>query len=379
MNKIAVSFFLIFATLIFAQNAWKGSVEFKDGITCVHNPIQGMWDNDPSKKLTLEQIFSVGSLNADDDYLFSWVQDITTDSAGTIYVCDSQEHRIQVYNKSGEYIRTIGRQGQGPGDLMRPMAVRVGPDGRIYVQDDLNYRVSIFKSNGKFDHSFRYERFAGANLEIDPDGNVLLSMFGENKENNAPPIVTGYNLKGKTVRQFGEPLLLLEKDGYGKPYYDSNGFTFLKDGVLLVEFNSSYILHFYLNQKLIKVVDRKSDIFTKPEIIETIFKASTGEGSKVKSVLARSRIWKAFPLPSGRLAVFIQDRGKDFKDKTIGGRDFETVVDIFDDSGKFLKSYAWDWLNLGIIEHVDQEGYFYTNRGDSEIVPGVTKWRVAIE
>ncbi len=379
MNRNVVYFILIFAKLILAQQDWKGSIEVKDGITYIHNPGQGLWDNDPSKKLTVEQIFSVGSLNAEDEYLFSWVQDITTDSAGTIYACDSKEHRIQVYDKFGKYVRTLGRKGQGPGELMRPMAVRVGPDGRIYVQDDLNYRVSIFKPNGKFDHSFRYERFAGENLEIDPDGNVLLSLWGENKERNAPPIVTEYNLKGKIVKQFGEPLLLLEKDGYGRPFFDYNGFTFMGNGILLVDYKRSYKFHFYQNQKLIRVVDRESPIFTKPEIIETVFKANSGEGGKVKTVTSRSGIWKTFPLPANRFAAYVADRGKEFKRKTIGGRDFESVIDLFDSDGKFLKSYAWDWLNYGAIKHVDNEGYFYTNRGDSEIVPGVTKWRVAFE
>ncbi len=381
MNRTIIYLILILANSIFAQPDWKGSLEVKDGITWIHNPRQGIWDNDPSKKLTVERIFSVGSLDADEEYLFSWVQDITTDAAGTVYACDSQENRIQVYNKAGKYIRTIGRKGQGPGELMRPMVVRVSPDGRIFVQDDLNVRISIFKPNGKFDHSFRYIRYCSENLEIDPDGDVLLSHLSEvpNKENAINPIVTGYNLKGTIVKQFGEPLLLLKNDGYGRPYYDHYGFTSLNDGVFLITFKISYLFHYYKNQKLIKVVEKESDIFTAPEFTEAIFRATSGEGGKVKAVVARSGIWKTFSLPSNRLAVFIRDGGKNFKEKAVGGRDFETVIDLFDSDGKFLKSYAWDWLNLGLLKHVDNEGYFYTNFGESEIVPGVTKWRVTFE
>ena len=53
-------------------------------------------------------------------------------------------------------------------------------NGKIYVQDNLNCRISIFKPNGKFDHSFKYRQFVGENLEIDLSGNVLLnhSLFG---------------------------------------------------------------------------------------------------------------------------------------------------------------------------------------------------------
>jgi len=381
VHLILISTFLVLGNLTLAPLEWKGRVEIKEGVLHVYNPQQGLWDNDPTKKLTFEKVLSIGSMTAEDEYLFSWVQDITTDLEGYIYACDSQEHRIQVYDKSGQFVRTVGREGQGPGELLRPMAVRVTPDGSVFVQDHLNYRISIFKPDGKFDHSFRYESFAKEALEIDPDGRVFLihPFLGDTKARSALHIVTGYNLKGKIEKEFGEPLLLLEKDGYGKPFFDSNGFVLLSNGVLLVDFKSSYRLQFYQEERLIKVVSRESDIFTKPENIETIFRASSGEGGKLKATMSRSQIWEVFPLPSNRLAVFIQDRGKDYKEKTIGGRDFVTVIDLFDSDGKFLNSYAWDWLNLGLIKHVDNEGYFYTNRGDSEIVPGVTKWRVAFD
>ena len=360
---------------------WRGKTEVKNGITYIHNLEEGLWDNDPTKKLTVEKIFSIGSLEADDEYLFSWVKDITTDSSGNIYACDSREHRIQVYDKNGKYIRTIGRKGQGPGDLMRPMAVRIGKDKRIFVQDNLNHRISIFKPNGKFDHSFKYRQVAGENLEIDLSGNVLLnhSLFGLPKGQTIPPIVTVYNLKGNIEKQFGKPLLILEKDGYGRPHYAYNGFSKQFDGTLIVKFSFPYLIHFYKNGALYKVIERDSPIFTKPEVIETIFKATTGEGGKVKSLAQRSDIRKILPLPDGRFAAVIFDKGEDFKKQTVGGRDFITYLDLFDEEGRFLKSYFWDWVNYGLLEHVDREGYFYTNRGDSEIVPGVTKWELSFE
>ena len=85
------------------------------------------------------------------------------------------------------------------------------------------------------------------------------------------------------------------------------------------------------------------------------------------------------PLPDGRFTAVIFDKGEDFKKKTVGGMDFVTFLDLFNSEGKFLKSYPWDWLKYGLLEHVDKNGYFYTNRGDSEMIPGVTKWKVSFE
>ncbi|MBC8185465.1 hypothetical protein H8E88_30620 [candidate division KSB1 bacterium] len=275
----------------------------------------------------------------------------------------------------------LAEKGRGPGDLMRPMAVRVNRDGKIFIQDGLNYRISIFKANGKFDHSFKYGQVAGENLEIDLSGNVLLnhSLFGLPKGQTIPPIVTVYNLKGNIEKQFGKPLLILEKDGYGRPHYAYNGFSKQLDGTLIVEFSYIYLVHFYKHGTLYKAIKKDSPIFTRPEIIETIFKATSGEGGKVKSVAQRSDIRKILPLPDEGFVAVIFDKGKNFKEKTVGGRDFVTHLDLFNSDGIFLKSYPWDWQKYGLIEHIDKDGYFYANRGDSEIVPGVTKWKISFE
>jgi hypothetical protein len=372
----------LLSTILNAQpENWKGKTEVKDGITYIHNPEQGLWDNDPGKKLTIEKIFSIGSLNADDEYLFSWVKDITTDSAGNIYACDFKEQRIQVYDKTGKYIRTIGRKGQGPGEFQRPVAVRIDGEGNIFILDDISHRVSSFKQNGKFKTSFQFKRLSSHDLEIDSNGYIFLhhSLYGTKDERYPPPIISEYDLKGNIIQQYGKPKLILEKDVYGRPYYASNSFSKQYNSDLLVSFSYPYLIHLYKYGVLQKAIERDSPIFSKPEIVETVFRATTGEGGKVKSVRQRSYIWNLLPLPGNRFAAFIRDSGKNFKKKSVSGRDFVTILDLFDSDGKFLKSYPWDWQQCGLLEHIDRHGYFYSNRGDSEIVPGITKWKVTLE
>jgi hypothetical protein len=55
------------------------------------------------------------------------------------------------------------------------------------------------------------------------------------------------------------------------------------------------------------------------------------------------------------------------------------VLDLYDKNGYFLKSYPYDNDKYGKIKFVDAEGYLYTGIGPSEIVPGVTKWRISFE
>ncbi len=75
---------------------------------------------------------------------------IATDSQGRIYVADSLNHRIQVFDSNGAFLFAFGSFGDGPGEFNLPQKIAVGPDGRIYVWESLNGRVQVFDSEGVY-------------------------------------------------------------------------------------------------------------------------------------------------------------------------------------------------------------------------------------
>jgi len=72
-----------------------------------------------------------------------------------LYVVDSRAHTILVYDQeSGQFITKFGKRGKGDGEFNFPTNVAVGRGGRIYVTDTLNCRVQIFDPDYKFVDAF---------------------------------------------------------------------------------------------------------------------------------------------------------------------------------------------------------------------------------
>src|SRR5918996_3119858 len=64
-----------------------------------------------------------------------------------IFVADSRNGRIQVFDLEGNFKREFGRPGEGPGELGRPMNLTVH-DGELYVPEYFNDRIHVFALDG---------------------------------------------------------------------------------------------------------------------------------------------------------------------------------------------------------------------------------------
>jgi len=87
--------------------------------------------------------------------------DVAVDPSGNVYVADTWNHRIQEFTAEGEFIRSWGRLGQvqaydpaGNGLLYGPRGIAVGPNGTVYVADTGNHRVQLFNADGVFLREF---------------------------------------------------------------------------------------------------------------------------------------------------------------------------------------------------------------------------------
>jgi sugar lactone lactonase YvrE len=77
---------------------------------------------------------------------FNQPQGVALDAAGNVYVTDTYNHRVQVFDNNGGFLMQWGGYGSSPGQFYRPMGIGVAADGKIYVGDTWNNRVQIFGS-----------------------------------------------------------------------------------------------------------------------------------------------------------------------------------------------------------------------------------------
>jgi DNA-binding beta-propeller fold protein YncE len=78
-----------------------------------------------------------------------------------VYVADTWNHRVQVFNSEGEFLAKVGRFGQSggaiaaaPGQFYGPRDVAVNEAGRLYVSDTGNKRVQVFDADLNYLYAF---------------------------------------------------------------------------------------------------------------------------------------------------------------------------------------------------------------------------------
>jgi len=69
---------------------------------------------------------------------------------GTLFVTDALNYRIQLFDLDGEYLSSFGQAGQSSGYLARPKGVASDEDGNIYVVDALLNNVQLYDASGQY-------------------------------------------------------------------------------------------------------------------------------------------------------------------------------------------------------------------------------------
>jgi len=151
---------------------WKGTIEEQDGVIIVKNPAEPIYTNDVFR---LEEDLTIDNVEEDEEFTFQDIMHLAVDDDENIYASDSKAAFIKVFDKSGNYLRTIGKKGQGPGEFLYPFEILVMPQGELMVNDLYQLRVHFFSLDGKFLRQFSSSTLAMFRRpRVDSEGRIIV-------------------------------------------------------------------------------------------------------------------------------------------------------------------------------------------------------------
>lgn len=209
-------------------------VKEKDGIKIFKNTSTPV---DPNAKLELKKLFTISGENEDSLAAFNQPFSLTADKDGNIYILDMNSMSLKKYDLEGKFLKSIGRRGQGPGELSGPTFVAILNDTLSIMSQRLR-KISRFTLDGEFVNDLRLdmdvqlpktydnENVIGYTVEVDQANQGIkfsLSLLDKNFK-----ITNTFEKRDITFQDFGAgkvkiaDLLIPFIPGNGKVYLSEN-------------------------------------------------------------------------------------------------------------------------------------------------------------
>jgi hypothetical protein len=117
------------------------------GIRIVQNA-RPAWGRGEGWTVAAEPVLDLGVAEGDPRYQFGAVGDAVRLSDGTLVVADGQANELRAYDAQGRWLRTLGRQGSGPGEFNGLGSVFLLPGDSIAAYDGGAGRLTVFAPSG---------------------------------------------------------------------------------------------------------------------------------------------------------------------------------------------------------------------------------------
>jgi len=106
--------------------------------------------NDPTAKLELKKLFTISSEAQTDTsaYLKKPIT-LTADNNNNVYILDLMSMSAKKFDSSGNFVKSIGRMGQGPGELFYPSIMFIDKD-TLNIMSEASRKLSKFDLDGNF-------------------------------------------------------------------------------------------------------------------------------------------------------------------------------------------------------------------------------------
>jgi hypothetical protein len=359
-----VAFIVLVTAGATAAADWRGEEVVNDGVLNIMNPPEPI-----EKPVTtdLQERWRIGGDTEDEDEFFGVIMAIDTDADGNVYLLDSQLHQVMIYTSEGEFIRAIGREGEGPGEFRRPGTMTLLPGGNVGVVQQMPGKIVMLTPEGDPADNFPFpaspeggtQMFFGCGAtddwvvvgvnefaRDDTGFKIIFSLVGtdanggqtvtyyesERKQNMANFEFDEKNLEGPAMQWDigvdGRIYANTVFDGYRIDVWKTDGAV---DRVINREFESR-----------VRTSEEMEDADKRIRIV------INGREAKKKISKTDRDVQRIYPRADGTLWVLSSRGALDAPEGTLG------TFDVFDASGKFARQ-----VTLSGDGSIEKDGYFF--------------------
>jgi DNA-binding beta-propeller fold protein YncE len=180
------------------------------------DPDDNLWTTDDGSHLVLKLspagrvllVLGRKDLAAEAEWLFNRPTDIAFGKNGETYISDGYGNsRIMVFDRSGNFLRSWGKYGTGPGEFNLPHSLAIDAQGNVYVADRENARIQVFDGEGHFLKEWKNVGYPYG-LCITPDQKIWMIDGGYDR-------IVQLDHDGKIIGALGEPGRALGQIAWG--------------------------------------------------------------------------------------------------------------------------------------------------------------------
>ena len=353
-------FIIVLSLIVLAcgqqKDKWQGTIQEVDGVTIVMNPEDPIHN---AESFEMIEELSIGEREGREEYMFQRLFTLAVNANEDIYVLDYQANHIRKFDKEGEYISTIGKSGQGPGELQAPRSLFCSDQGELVV-GDIN-RVSYFTLDGEFLRSTAYKGGMIIIRDMDSEGNFYaFDIVGAENVYEVKKFDSEFN----HITSFGtSPLPNPNEDN---PFFSVLRFDIIQ-GTRLV---SGYAEEGYV----LEIKDTSGNLMRKIEkeytplepTQEDVEEQTADDPPEMKRKLSVPKYFPPFRImmadDEGRIYVYTYERTPDRE---------KYYYDIFDTEGKYIFKIPFESR-----PHVIKKNRIYTIDEDEDGYEYVMRYKV---
>lgn len=156
------------------------------GVAIVENDLLRL---DASCSLGATPTVSIGEEDGGEEYLLAGVQGARRLSDGRIAIGNQTTWQVRWYSPEGQYIRSAGRQGAGPGEFSSPYTLHVMPGDTVYAGNSHPFYFLVFDPDGRYVRTVTPNPVMGnpaRTMGFLSDGRMMLGVDDISRTSNVP-------------------------------------------------------------------------------------------------------------------------------------------------------------------------------------------------